>query len=636
MKQFKKIIPIILALLYLPMIVVSQQILFDKGVRAGQLTAFPELSNPNNYYYLPDKISVATHPDGKPQFSFIRYVRNVSDPESSGGITESNQAGGVLHVLVSLSIPDEMRKEAEREIQRLNGSAKLMGPVIYKSGKVAVISSIIGTDGEMTKKVVGLGSAPILEGQKAAVSVLLSKEGSDILWATFQTPTPDLSFQFEMDARGYLSPKSVKIEANFEQIYSHKSIEAAAVSPVFAAEIKAAFDELSNSGAIKVTQIGEDADLNKMKETAYNQLVNLMFDKVGGEGAADFNRLLPHNSKSMLDRATEMLTRARTEARQENQRIERAEQQRAEREARARQSANRLMDSIYRARNIPVPPGGDQEGDSDRDRVRRVPVPSFAITASLVLKKVKRTGKYFIDLNKYTEDQRTFPFAENVGNMLKTCPSCFFSVNLDDPLYKQRDISVRLVGVNNTDFGNYISSVEVMMRKKHENNETTLDNVIIDKNAFNTKANNFRMQYGWKGDNNREKWLNYEYKTKWVFGGGFSIETDWMEQEFSSIDMVPPLVKKDVYVELDPDFINEKKVRAAEVKIYFKNGDREDLRSVNLRANSDVLSKSVELILPKEVDNYDYEVTWFLKGKPPHKVKRTTYNYGSIYLDYIK
>ena len=137
----------------------AQQIVFDRGLRAGELTVFPEVTNPNNYYYLPDKAGVATNANGKPMFSFIKYVRNTDATGGASTITESNEAGGVLHVLVNLSVPEDVRKNAEREVQKINSAARLMGPIIYKSGKVAIISSIIGADGEMTKKVVGIGAA---------------------------------------------------------------------------------------------------------------------------------------------------------------------------------------------------------------------------------------------------------------------------------------------------------------------------------------------------------------------------------------------------------------------------------------------------------------------------------------------
>lgn len=606
----------------------SQQIVFDKGVRVGDLTAFPDVSNPNNYYYLPDKIQLATTPEGKPAFSFLRYVRNTENT-GSGTISESNDAGGIVHAVVSLSVPAEQIRAAERELQKKVSGAKLMGGLMYKSGKIALISSVIGSDGTMTKKVVGLGSAPILEGQKAAVSVLLTKQGADILRATFKSPTPDLSFQFEMDSKGYLSPKSCKIEADFEQIYTNRTVDIAAASPVFAAEIRNAFDDLSNSGAIKVTQIGDDAELNKMRETAYNQLVNLMFDRVGGQGESDLNSLRPDQQRSMLDRATDLLNHSREEAREDNERIRRDNREDAATAvSRERVRAVAYMDSVYRARGI-TPPRSNVQAPP---QVEQVPIPSFAITASFVQKKIKRTGKYVIDLNKYTEDQRTFTFSENVGDVSGRCPSCFIDVNIDDPLYKQRDVVVKMVGITNQDFDNYVNSIEVVMRKKHENGDVTLQSLIVDKVAFNNQANNFKMQYGWKDDNNRLKWLKYEYKTKWTYQGGAIVETDWKQQETSVINLIPSLVKKDVYVEIDPSMAKDKEVRAAEIKLYYNNGSAQS-KTINLKSADNILSKSVEIILPQGIDDYEYDVTWFVKGKQPLKTTRTPYNAGTLFLD---
>ena len=64
---------------------------------------------------------------------------------------------------------------------------------------------------------VGLGNAPLLDGEKAAVSMQLTKLGAKILWESFQTPTPDISFSFEMDVTGFRSPQRAVIEANFDR-----------------------------------------------------------------------------------------------------------------------------------------------------------------------------------------------------------------------------------------------------------------------------------------------------------------------------------------------------------------------------------------------------------------------------------
>jgi len=613
----------------------AQQIVFDYLVKAGNLTLFPEINNPNNYYYIPDKIQIGRHPDNKPQFSFIRYVKNTGpskESPSTSGFSESNDAGGILHALVMIQVPKEDVQNAQRELTRINSNGKILGPIIYKSGKVALISSIIGSDGTLTKKVVGIGNAPILEGGKAAVSVLLSKLGADLLWATFQTPTPDLSFQFEMDAKGFQAPKRVLIEADFDQMYRHNSIEIAAVTPVFAGEIKSTFDDLQNKGAIKLTQIGEDNDLNKLKETAYNQLTNLMFDKVGSQGVGDLGQLVPNQQQSMLDRASQMLQSARKEVRESNEKLELQEDARLEKAYKnAKDNAKLSMDSAYKSMGYSNNPFAAQ---AKKIAAKPEELPKLAIAVSFILKTVHRSGKYSVDLNKYTEETKTFPFAENVGSMYQTCQTCFTNVNLDDPLYRQRDIFIRPIGIESSDFDGYISNVEVTVRKTHENNEITIQNIIIDKNTFNNQNNNFAVQYGWKGDQNRNKWLNYEYKYKWQFSNGLTVEIDWKKETNGVLSLIPPLVKKEISIEIDPDLVTQENIRAAEVKLYSLNpGMPADNKNVNFKISDQLLSKSIDMLFLKNINDFEYEVTWFIKGKDPVKQPRKKWSYNNIYLE---
>lgn len=612
----------------------GQQIVFDRGIRAGELTVFPEVSDNNKYYYLLDKASVAEK-NGRPEFSFIRYVRNSETTNGALTVSDSDDAGGIVHVLVNLSVPEAMREEAQQALASINPSAKLMGPIIYKSGKVALISSIAGEDGALTRKVVGIGNAPLLDGQKAALSIHLTKQGADILWATFQTPTPDLSFAFEMDAKGFLSPKSVKIEADFEQVYSHRGIEMAVRTPVLAAEIKSTFDDLSNSGAIKVTQIGEDEDLDKLKETAYNQLVNLMFDKVGGQGVPDLAQLAGQGTqKSMLDRAGEMLDKARQEARTENKRLADDARSDFEYQRRLRRESRTAMDSFYRSHNIPYDLPAITPTQDSAPEPRTVPIPGFAVAASFQLKEVRRTGKYVIDLNKYTEDTRNFPFSENVGNMKARCADCFYNINLDDPLYKQREIQAQLVGISAADFATYINNVEVVFRKVHGDDSESVQSLVINRNKFNEEGNNFNWNYGWKQDNDRAKWLAFDFKTKWTFNNGATVETDWMRQDFAAINLVPPLIKREVYVELDPDFATAENIRGAEVNITNRSlPGPPQVFKVNLKTAGDRMSTSVELFMEPDKSDYEFDVALFMRGGQPVRIASQSSDFGSIYLD---
>lgn len=677
--------------------VFAQQILLDKPVRAGELIVFPALGQTaasKNYYYLPDKPRIGRHPDNKPMFSFLRYVKNErTSVESNTSITESQTGGGVVHALVELSVSDDQVKEAERALQRIDAGGKIVGPVVFKSGTVALISGIANKDGGYAQTVVGLGSAPILENQKAAVAVMLNAMGSKLLWETFNTPTPDFSIQFDMEVAGFLAPKRVTIEADFEQMYKNSTFEAAIAMPVLQAEIGMAMDEMMNNGTIKVTQVGEDASMDRVRDAVMTQLLNLMFERVGGTGVPQINQLMGMNNRpGILDRASGMLNQARADHRAEQARAgnqpapatsnapastppaggnttapsnppattttapattpptpadtSRAAAAPATTPANttpattpatttpATTSTSRPATTTPATQPATNPSGNTQQpGANTNTAGNRSSAPSLAIAVSYRMREMKQKGKYYMDMNKYTETVRPMPFAYNPGNLKRECPECFREVNLDDPLMKQRDVNATLGGLNAQDFAQYVNFVNVVLRKVHQSGEETVDEIKMDKTQFNQTGNFVKMQYGYKGDKDRLAWLNYEYKTKWSFFGNYSVETPWQKSDFGSIALEPPFVRKTIFLEADPDFIAEQGVRAVEVALFSKLGDVVDQKNVQLKTNRDELSKTVEILLPRGVEDYEYEITWFLKGKEPQKSARKKAQYGRIDLD---
>ncbi|MGH9888635.1 MAG: hypothetical protein ACREBE_24090, partial [bacterium] len=220
----------------------AARILIDKPVKAAELTLFPDLSDPKAYYYISDKPRLATDAEGRPQFSFLRWVDNVRSGADQGEAREG-EGGGLVHAVVALSVSTEQLRDAQRELQRKKPGAKIVGYVPYSSGIFGLVSSFKDPKtGNLVTQVVGLGKAPLLDGEKAAVSILLTKQGAKILWESFETPTPDISFSFEMELDGYHSPLGAKVEANWSQIYAHEAFAAGFASTYLSAEVNAAFD----------------------------------------------------------------------------------------------------------------------------------------------------------------------------------------------------------------------------------------------------------------------------------------------------------------------------------------------------------------------------------------------------------
>jgi hypothetical protein len=624
----------------------GQNVIFDKAVRAGDLTLFPEVGNENVFYYLPDKVNLAKHPDGSPQFSMIRYVKNEKTAGNrDDGISESAEGGGLLHVVVEMKVPDDMLERARQELRRIKGNGIISGPVLYKGGTVALISSVASTEGGMAKKVVGLGPAPVLDGGKAAVSVLLNKLGAKLLWESFKTPTPDVSFSFQMTADGYHSPISATVEADWSSIYSHRAFDAGVrgnMGPiVLGAEISAAFEDLRKSNAIKITQVGDDAQMNSIVNAVQSKLIEMMFDRSAGNGVPDFASQFGNNS-SMLDRASTMLTQARDETRRDNAELQNRRRQQAQQEIQARQRAeSAYAERVRAAGGTLAEPTESQRLPTDPAQAvaaageaipADAPMPQIAAVMSFRMRETRQSGKFYMNMNKYTSYSQSFPIVHNIGPI--NCEKCFLEVNLDDPLMKQREINAAL-NLNSIEDFKYINFVSVLMRKKHENGETTPDEVKIDKMKFGQEGNYFKMMYGYKGDVDRNKWLKYEYKTMWSFLGGTTMETDWKPGEFGSITLDPPLVKKPVFVEIDREFVLNEDIRGIELTVRNKIGTQVKTQTFVFKTSKEELSATFDLLQPANADKYEYEyqITYLPRGKEPITSPNKTTQRRSLMID---
>ncbi|TXF90275.1 hypothetical protein FUA23_07080 [Neolewinella aurantiaca] len=569
----------------------AQRIILDLPTKAGELTLFPEVGNDKNYYYVADKARLAVDESGNPRFSFLRYVTNAT---SEPGETDNTrgEGGGIVHAVVSLAVSDEQLEEARRELRQVNPDGEIIGPVIFKSGTFGLVSSFTGENGELSSQVVGLGQAPILDGQQAAVSMHLTRLGATLLWNSFQTSTPDISFSFNMTMDGYRLPKEAVIEANFEDLYESMefglqagvggtgsaaatdgSSEARGTVPVyFGADLKAQFEKLHRDGKIKVTQIGSDEGMDKLLELAYTKLADIMFDRTEAQSTSQMN-------------------------------------------------PEQMMALANRGRS-----GGEAQQPSS---------PVSGITFSFSMKQKRRTGTFRMDLNKWTTDELVMRFDENIGNLsrFQGNPQYFHQINTDDELYRQREVFAVVDGYNAADFAEYINFVTVRLKKEHANGEVTHEEVVIDREKFSKKGNNFSMVYGWKGDDNRNDWMEYDHEVLWSFFGDVEVAEPLKTSSFNAINLAPPYAKREVEFQADPTFLEDQEVRLVNVKLYYTMGEKEFFKAISLNPSRNQLSEKILFVAPTDVGEYEYEVTWRLRGNRVVSSGRLTASDNVLFVD---
>ena len=205
----------------------AQEVSLDRSLTAAGVTLFRSRTDAHAWYYLPDEPRIAESENGEPEFSLVKYT---SPAEAVGGGTDgitSARGGGVLHLLARYGVSEErlaaaleaLREDDEREEDRI------VGPIQYRSGTFALISSVADPEGGMARRVSGTGRAPLLEGGKAAVSVALTPQGASFLWKSFDMETPDVSLVFSLEMEGYRTPYEAELVVDWDRVFSHEALD---------------------------------------------------------------------------------------------------------------------------------------------------------------------------------------------------------------------------------------------------------------------------------------------------------------------------------------------------------------------------------------------------------------------------
>ncbi len=730
------------------------QIVLDRSVTAGRYWLFPLAEDPHSYLYVVAQAQLARHPSGKPQFSFLRFVENAVSAGGTSSLTDAS-GGGLVHAVVELGVPDSEREQALAEAQRLlaniDPAGKIVGPASYSAGQFMLVSSF-QQDGEeklekekrWVEKVVAIGEAPILEGGKAAVSARLTREGAQVLWESFHSATPDITFVFKMQLDGVNSPVDASVKVDWERMYSNERLRAGLATPLTQTDIDVAFEDLRQQGAIRFTQVGDgDADFNAMVKKTFEDIRDLMFDKSNGliaqnaktgDGAAGAKG---QDTQSVAQRAEALRNTRKTDW---ESRASQYKSQVTAQEAKARQARAKADEAAARARDLRAKWVAAREkaeseekaqakaetekkaaadGTKTRDVAKQVPdaaalkrqqdaaaakkkqeeaaaarkkqqeeaakskqqeeakkaadakrqqeveasVPrleaeveaadqeaqrlaqiadqeeqalvalkgkeqkfnesvddlvlgGFGAIFTYTLKRERQSLDMDVDFRKYRSATRNLPFEENIGDLRRYLQddAVFRSVNLADPMYKQREIAVSVDNSNAEDFKKYINYVSVQLRKEHEGGEPTIGEVRIDRENFSTRANDFRLLYGWKGDDDRAAWLRYQYRALWSFNGGNVVEQAWTESTEGTIPLLSPYQRRSVELDGDPTDLESAGVRAVVFTLYYELAGVERSERVTLKTSKGELSQKVDFMLPVGDYRYEYEILWMLAG----------------------
>ncbi len=240
-------------------------------------------------------------------------------------------------------------------------------------------------------------------------------------------------------------------------------------------------------------------------------------------------------------------------------------------------------------------------------------IPSFYAAAKLELRKVERSGLFEMSMKKWRPRSQAHRFDVNVGAQLvryRQDERVFARRNIEDPMNELRPVNFLLTETSNEDFGRHLQFVSVEMRKTHEDGSVTRRSARIDARAFAEKGGLVEMQYGWRDDDDTDRWLQYEHRAIWHFRPGIKHATEWTSTDEADVHLTPPLELHHVSIDADPDRLAEEGVRLVTARVYFRAGSKERVEQVQLDPAKDLLSANVGVPTAGGAPEFDYEVLW--------------------------
>lgn len=535
----------------------AQQLAIDQGVRIEGLWCFPLADNPHRYVYLPNHARLAADDQGRPQFSFIRYVVNrPADAAGNATITGAG-GGGVLHFLVLYETPPALVETARKELRKRlkDDEIELRGPVVFADGRFGLVSSVLDpAGGPPERRLLTTGRAPVLEGDRLALSFDLKPEEASLLMESFKMNTPDVSLVFDMSFQGLSDAYDAELFIDWSEVRKSKGFSAGGNIYFVSAQVETMFDDLMRSNAIKLRSSGGDAAMEGLLNNVYNKLLELMFRKVEPERVPEAQR-------------------------------------------------GGLADAIGALINR----GGQSGGTTTR----------FGLHAGYQLKEMRSGGTSTLNFNHRATVERHSFITFNIGDFYKQYggnSDVFRAVNLDDPTFQQREIHVGVDGALLPEFDRFVNSVTVTLRKRHADGRETLEEIVLDREAVKKTGNDLRLIYGWSGDEDRAAWLQYDWRTRWSFKGGGSHAGDWQSDDKAMIDLFAPYERRTVQLMGNAETLKAQGVRAVVVQVeypFFTGKRRQQLVS---RPDRPIEEQVLEITQPLNIYEYDYTITWQLAG----------------------
>lgn len=562
MKTFKRFGVMVTGLLWL-LVWTPASALVNYEVGQSELNGvllLQDANDSNMYYYLPTAPRVSERKGGGFELSLVKFI----DPNGE-------TSGGLLHMLVTFTLPDDELEALREALKKENGEAKLAGPVALhqeEEGSFVIISGSLSDEG-FTRSIISSGRAPVTPGSKAAVAATLTPHGATLLWESLTKPTSDVSVALRTYYEAALPSYQAKISADISTVYEHFSRVRNRQENYTKRQVRDIMDELVREGVVNVEifdRLPEDQANKAMQslvDLATTKLTEIIFDQETGftaipekETAVEAGQIAGRQQKGWL--AKLFTSTGNQKYYTDNQYV-----------LKRREDINQATFHINLTRRSVV----------------KVPVDTSGNISGL-----------------YQE------FKEN--------PEMFRVVNLADPAFQKRDVYFRIDGDFTGVFEDMMNFAGVSVLKKYKDHEDATGELIFTREDIREGNLSKSWTYARLGESD-EAWLNYGFRTTWSIKGQNQIkspdkEDEWNQSSDPIITIAPPLVRLDLEVDADRFLFEDADIRSATLEVKYRMFNKEvDPKRLSVMRMTDAESISRSVIFHDPGKDVFYRVNWY-------------------------
>jgi hypothetical protein len=238
------------------------------------------------FYYVPERPRLARS-DGRPEFVYLKYRRDITDNPAFDADTKQSLGGGFMAFTVDLGVDDEELKTIKKELGRFADGEVKLAPIQFRKGSVRLTITKDAADKkdappgtppgfQFFEEVYGATTPSLFGFNRATFALVLSQEAATLFEAALKSGISPIGVIYDLEFLGLRPAFDVRITANYHRVYSELDVEFGAkgqIGPVsLGIDIGAAFQRLRDKGVIKVEVINfsDDQNLRKQADAAFD------------------------------------------------------------------------------------------------------------------------------------------------------------------------------------------------------------------------------------------------------------------------------------------------------------------------------------------------------------------------------